>query len=82
MKKYLSLLAIGALVSACDDPKTARRALDNAGFTRIETLGWSFFGCGQDDDFATRFRAVNYNGKVVEGVVCSGWFKGATIRHD
>ena len=30
--------------------------------------------------YATGFIAINPQGKVVEGTVCSGVFKGATIR--
>lgn len=82
MKKLWALLAVGALVTACDDPKTARRALDNAGFVDVETFGWSMFaGCDKNDLYVTRFRARNPNGKLVDGVVCNGWFKGATIRY-
>jgi len=83
MKKFIAILVIGLFCTACSDPNTARRALDSMGFTQIETLGWTFFnGCGKDDSFATRFQAKNPNGKPVSGVVCNGWFKGATVRFD
>lgn len=37
--------------------------------------------CGDDDTFSTGFKAKNVNGKVVQGVVCSGLiFKNSTIR--
>lgn len=81
MKKILAILALGFACTACSDGPTARRALDNLGLTNIEIYGWGpFAGCGENDTFVTRFRAKNANGKTVEGVVCSGWLKGATVR--
>jgi hypothetical protein len=83
MKKLFAVLAIGLACTACTDPVTAQRALDNMGFTEIETQGRAFFsGCGESDNYATRFKARNPNGKIVTGVVCNGWFKGATVRFD
>lgn len=83
MKKFFAILAIGFACTACSDPNTARRALDNMGFTNVEITGWTpFAGCGENDTFVTRFSAKNINGKTVTGVVCSGVFKGATVRFD
>jgi outer membrane biogenesis lipoprotein LolB len=79
MKKTLALLA-ALLLAGCTDPKTATQALENAGFTEIQTGGHSWYTCSDSDTFATKFTAKNPNGKVVSGTVCSGWLKGATIR--
>ena len=79
MKKILIALAVVAL-SACSSQNDATNALSSAGFTQIETHGYSFFGCGEDDTFKTKFTATNPQGKRVSGVVCSSWFKGGTIR--
>lgn len=79
MKKILIALAVLAL-TACSSRSDAEHALSNAGFTNVETRGYSFFGCGKDDSFKTKFTATNPQGKQVSGVVCSGWFKGGTIR--
>lgn len=76
------LAAIACSLAACDDPKTARHALEAMGFTHIETHGYAMFGCSKSDDFATKFVAVNPQGRTVTGVVCSGWLKGATVRFD
>jgi len=38
------------------------------------------FGCGEDDRFHTGFIADGPNGQMVDGVVCSAIFKGATVR--
>lgn len=81
MKKLL--LALPLLLTACGaDPRGAAEALDNAGFTDIQTGGYSVFACGKGDTYHTAFTAKNPRGKTVTGTVCSGWFKGATIRFD
>ena len=67
-------------LAACDDTKTARRALEDAGYTDITVGGYASWYCGRDDDFATKFTARNPAGRLVSGAVCSGWAKGATIR--
>ncbi len=85
MNKVLRVLGlVGAIVllTGCTDAEEARRALDNLGMTDIEITGYRFFSCGKDDSWHTGFRATNSKGKVVEGVICSGLFKGATVRFD
>lgn len=80
MKKIALALSVLLALSACSDPKTARKALEDQGYTSIITKGYAFMGCSEDDAFSTSFEAVSAAGKIVKGVVCSGWFKGATIR--
>jgi hypothetical protein len=82
MKKILFLLAVTVLLVACDDPPTARRALEAQNLEPLQVGGYSWLMCGKGDQFATRFTARNLAGKVVTGAVCSGWSKGATIRFD
>lgn len=82
MKKLIiaaTLITVFAL-TACSSANDANKALTAAGFTNIETHGYSFFGCGEDDTFKTKFTATNPAGKRVDGVVCSSFFKGGTIR--
>lgn len=67
-------------VAACSSSDEANRVLGGAGYTEIHTTGHSFFGCSQDDTFATGFTAVDARGQKVKGAVCSGLLKGATIR--
>jgi hypothetical protein len=76
----IAALLIVSVLAGCDDPSTARSALQDAGMHDIVAGGWDFWGCGKDDVFATKFSAVNPGGRSVHGVVCSGWFKGATVR--
>lgn len=65
----------------CSDAPVAKRALEGAGYKNIILTGWGpFAGCSENDTFVTRFTAIGPTGIPVAGVVCSGWFKGATIR--
>jgi hypothetical protein len=72
--------ALFLFLAACSDADTAHRALEAAGYTEIAISGYSFWGCSEDDNFKTGFTAKGPNGALVKGVVCSGLFKGATIR--
>ncbi len=82
MKKITLAIILGAILCAvCSDPKTARRVLEQDGYTEVKITGWQFFGCDKHDDFTTGFMAKNANGALVNGVVCSDLIgKGATIR--
>lgn len=64
----------------CADPDASRIALEGAGYSQIQMTGYELFGCSKDDLFHDGFTARGMNGKQVEGVVCSGLLKGATIR--
>lgn len=81
MKKIITMLFMIFAIS-CTDPKTTRKVLEVNGYRNIEVKGWAFFGCSKDDTFTTQFEAISPSGKHVSGVVCSDWFKGATIRFD
>ena len=50
------------------------------GVQEAQMTGWAFFGCSNSDTFSYGFRGLK-NGARVEGVVCSGFLKGATIRY-
>lgn len=82
MIKKLAIIALAIMATACTDSTVATKALSSAGYQNVEITGYSFFGCSEDDAFHTGFKATGQDGKPVEGVVCSGWFKGATIRLD
>ena len=75
----LVIWAVFAL-SACSDPQGAKEAAEAQGFTQVQPGGHPFWGCGQDDTYATEFSARGVNGRCVTGVVCSSWLKGATVR--
>lgn len=79
MKKFLILLLI---VSGCmcTTESGTIETLHKAGFTDVQTDGYAFFACSEDDTFATRFVATNPAGQRVGGAVCCGLMKNCTIR--
>ena len=81
--KKITIIAASALFLAtgCTAPERSKEALDDAGYTDIQTTGHVAFQCSEDDTYATGFKATNPRGKVVRGTVCCGFNKGCTIRH-
>lgn len=77
--KY-GVVILMCLLAGCTSSNEANRVLSQMGYKDIEYTGYSFFSCSNDDTFKTGFRATSPSGQKVEGVVCSGLLKGATIR--
>ncbi|EAQ28704.1 hypothetical protein NAP1_13933 [Erythrobacter sp. NAP1] len=67
---------------ACTQPDRAREVLEIQGYSDIEISGYAYLACGNGDVFATAFEATSPSGQAVEGAVCSGIFKGNTVRLD
>jgi hypothetical protein len=82
MKRIALILASVAMLAACTDETAARKALAGSGFTDVKITGYAYFGCDKHDTFHTGFEARGPSGQFAEGVVCSGWMKGATIRFE
>lgn len=83
MKKILIAFIVMVSLTACTQTDRSERVLRDAGYSDIRITGYRFFGCGQGDHFHTGFEATaKATGNRVEGVVCSGMLKGATIRVD
>jgi hypothetical protein len=61
-------------------PDEAMHVVTVSGYKNIKITGYEFYGCGESDFFRTGFEASAPNGTQVKGVVCSGLFKGATLR--
>ncbi len=80
MKKILMLIIMVCLFSGCTDKSGATKALEQQGYKYITIDGYSFLGCSEDDLFRTEFFAKSSANVDVRGVVCSGIFKGTTIR--
>lgn len=80
MKKIALLIASTSVLMSCSAPDEATRVLESSGFKNVEITGYKIWGCSKDDTFHTGFVATSPNGSRVEGVVCSGLLKGATIR--
>ncbi len=79
----LVLFIIIVTPRACTNEKATREALLDAGYHPIEIGGYAWFSCSKDDYFATKFTAYSPDStRIVKGCVCSGLFKGKTIRLD
>lgn len=82
MKKLALVLVV---LFSCTNSERTESTLKKAGYTNIETTGWSR-GCGDSDDTCTGFRAIGPKGDYVEGSVGCGYetgcSKGCTIRID
>lgn len=85
MTKMIALVAVAATLAlaGCTDtsPKNVR-LLESMGMTNVELGGYGWFACGENDVSATRFTAVGASGEPISGTLCSGWFKGTTVRFD
>lgn len=77
-----ALIALLAIVGmgACTNADKSRTTLEKSGYTDITIGGHSYFSCGSDDAYSTKFTAKNPAGSKVEGTVCCGWLKSCTIR--
>jgi len=84
MSRLMIVLLLASLLTAClpMSDERATRALEAAGMTNISLGGMAIFGCGEKDTFRKSFTATSANGQRVEGVVCGGLLKGATVRID
>lgn len=79
MKKFILILCL--FLVACTDADKAKQVLEDAGYTDIRITGYNYFGCSGKDSYHTGFIATSKStGRTVEGVVCSAWLKGSTIR--
>ena len=82
MKRIIAMMIVAAAIAGCSSSTDAQKALQAAGYTKIETQGYAMFSCSEDDTFKTKFTAVGPTGVKVTGAVCGGWLKGSTIRTD
>jgi hypothetical protein len=83
MKAVLAAALLSLILASCTDEEATVETLEAAGFTDIQTKGYSWTGCSEEDGYATKFVAKNPLGNTVKGVVCCGGFaswKGCTIR--
>jgi hypothetical protein len=85
MKNIILTLFAAALLSSCTNDKDftkGKAQLENMNYTDVKNTGYAPFCCSDEDDFASGFTAKDKNGNTVEGCICSGVFKGATVRFD
>lgn len=75
----IAAIALATQLAACTQSELASEILEREGYTQIEIGDYAWWGCGEGDTYRTKFTALK-NNRPVEGVVCSGTFKGATVR--
>jgi hypothetical protein len=63
-----------------DSAVIAKLQIEQAGYTNVRVIGYSWFGCGQGDIQTQQFSAIGLNQQPVEGYLCGGWLKGRSIR--
>ena len=89
LAKKFALVAVAAtalmsMTGCAENPDKVKNTLEAEGYTSIEVKGIGWTGCGDDDDFTTKFTAVNPTKTMqVDGVVCTSmgpFSKGATVR--
>lgn len=80
--KVLAVAASALLLTACAVPEDETRdALDAYGFKDASLGDIAIFGCDvKSDGWSRKFTATGPTGVRVNGVVCKGLFKGATVR--
>jgi hypothetical protein len=77
------LTALSITLGGCSQPDRAIQVLSSQGFTDIVIHPVGFadaFSCSEGDYFYTPFTARGPSAATVNGVVCSGFLKGATVR--
>lgn len=72
----LSLFLVGCSVST----DKAERSMTQEAISDFSFSGPNPMGCADQDSFSLEFRGTK-NGQEVRGIICSGLFKGATIRY-
>jgi len=81
-KIALLLILVSLSLVSCTQNDKSLRILEDAGYKNITITGYRMWGCGEDDQFSTGFKAIGTTGRKVSGVVCGGFFKNSTIRLD
>jgi hypothetical protein len=90
MKNVLMVLCLALLSFGCDvSESTAQEVLADEGYHDIHLTGHSWWGCSDEDSFASTFTAkrwvTNEDGdrveRTIEGSICCGYWKDCTVRH-
>jgi hypothetical protein len=80
--KTLAICVIMTLVVGCTAQDKSKKVLESQGYTEVQMTGYSMFSCDENDSYSDEFTAKSPNGVKVQGAVCSGIFKGYTIRFE
>ena len=84
MKKaiiYLTLMVVFTQCQSLDDFEKGKKQLESQGYTEVKNTGLDMFCCDQKDEFTTGFVCKDKSGNIVRGCICSGIYKGITIRY-
>ena len=82
MQKCLLIILMSTALTSCSvDLEKATRLLTAEGITNIKLTGYSWFGCGKEDEYNTGFTGIKNNIEI-SGYVCCGIVKGCTIRYE
>ena len=82
LTKIIASVAILVGLGACTAQDKSMSVLKSQGYTDVQMTGYSFFSCDKNDTYSDGFTAKSPNGSKVQGAVCSGVFKGYTIRFE
>ncbi len=82
MRKIITTITLILLIGCTNDNdfEKAKKQLTQQGYTNIKNTGYSFLCCDEKDSFSTGFSATDKDGNKIKGCICSGVFKGVTIR--
>lgn len=81
----VALVSLGTCAQIGSKTESARKAVGvqfpHVEVTEIKYDFWNM-SCGKEDEFKFKWRGVDkqHGNALIEGVVCSGWFKGNTVR--
>lgn len=81
MKTLIISILLLTLFTGCSDKTGVKAFLESQGYTSVTTEQGNIMFCGKGDISATKFWAKSPTGFDTKGVVCSGVFKGKTIRY-
>lgn len=82
MRRIIAIACLSLLAGCGVNEAKGKRILESQGLRDVVIGGFAFWGCGNDDEFASNFTAKDSKGQDVSGVVCGGWLKGYTVRFD
>lgn len=85
MKKITLLLFLLFLLQSCTNKnhfEKGKHQLEMQGYTDIKYTGYSVFCCDEKDTYSSGFICKDKQGNDVKGCICSGVFKGITIRFE
>jgi hypothetical protein len=72
MKNVVALLSLPFVLSACATAPGFVGAAQSHGLSQVAVGQWVLAGCGNINDYARKFTAVDAAGQKVNGMMCGG----------